>query len=74
MSEITTSKLAQDFKVLIDDVEGLMQATANEAGERFSEFSAGSEINVWVTGWDPAICHLLHGVERRFWERFSLKI
>lgn len=33
MSEATTSKLAADFKVLIDDVEELVKATASQAGE-----------------------------------------
>ena len=37
MSEITTNKLAEDFKVLIDDVEELMKATANQAGERIGD-------------------------------------
>jgi len=32
MSEVTTGKLFDDFKVLIDDVEQLVSATASEAG------------------------------------------
>lgn len=31
MNEATTSKLAADFKVLIDDVEELVKATASQA-------------------------------------------
>ena len=34
MNEATTSKLAADFKILIDDVEELVKATADQAGER----------------------------------------
>jgi len=33
MNERMTSKLAEDFKVLIDDVEALLKVTANQAGE-----------------------------------------
>jgi ElaB/YqjD/DUF883 family membrane-anchored ribosome-binding protein len=34
MNETTTGKLAADFKILIDDVEELVKATADQAGER----------------------------------------
>lgn len=34
MNEATTGKLAADFKILIDDVEELVKATADQAGER----------------------------------------
>ena len=34
MNEVTTKKLSEDFKILIDDVEDLVKATASETGER----------------------------------------
>jgi len=34
MSEITAQKLAEDVKVLINDTEELLRATASETGER----------------------------------------
>jgi ElaB/YqjD/DUF883 family membrane-anchored ribosome-binding protein len=34
MNEITGQKLAEDVKVLINDVEELLRATASETGER----------------------------------------
>jgi ElaB/YqjD/DUF883 family membrane-anchored ribosome-binding protein len=37
MNEVTPSKLAEDFKVLINDVEGLVKATAGEASERVAD-------------------------------------
>jgi ElaB/YqjD/DUF883 family membrane-anchored ribosome-binding protein len=37
MNEETTGKLVEDFKVLIDDVEVLVKATANQAGERIGD-------------------------------------
>lgn len=37
VNEVTTRKLAEDFKVLIDDVEELLKATANQAGERIGD-------------------------------------
>jgi ElaB/YqjD/DUF883 family membrane-anchored ribosome-binding protein len=37
MSDITTEKLIADFKVLIDDAEELIRATAGQAGERVTE-------------------------------------
>lgn len=37
MSEVTTEKLLADFRVLIDDVEQLVSATAGEAGGRVAE-------------------------------------
>lgn len=37
MSEITKEKLSADFKILVDDVEQLLSATAGEAGERIAE-------------------------------------
>jgi ElaB/YqjD/DUF883 family membrane-anchored ribosome-binding protein len=37
MNEGTTTKLTADFKVLIDDVEELVKATASQAGERIGD-------------------------------------
>jgi len=37
MSEVTTEKLYADFKVLVDDTEQLISATAGQAGERIAE-------------------------------------
>jgi ElaB/YqjD/DUF883 family membrane-anchored ribosome-binding protein len=37
MSEVTTKKLLADFKTLVDDAEGLVKATADQAGERLTE-------------------------------------
>jgi len=37
MNEITTRKLAEDFKILIDDVDELLKATATQAGERVGD-------------------------------------
>lgn len=37
MSEITKEKLFADLKVLVDDVEQLLSATAGEGGERVAE-------------------------------------
>lgn len=37
MNEVTTRKLAEDFKILIDDVEQLVKATTNQAGERIGD-------------------------------------
>lgn len=37
MNEVTTRKLAEDFKILIDDVEQLVKATADQAGERIGD-------------------------------------
>ncbi|HVO92558.1 MAG TPA: DUF883 domain-containing protein [Terriglobales bacterium] len=37
MNEMTTKKLAEDFKVLIDDVEDLVGATASQTGERLAD-------------------------------------
>ncbi len=37
MNEVTTGKLVEDFKVLIDDVEALVKATANQAGESIGD-------------------------------------
>lgn len=37
MSEVTTKKVWADFKTLVDDVEGLVKATADETGERVTE-------------------------------------
>ena len=37
MSETETKKLAEDFKVLIDDAGDLVAATASQAGERIGE-------------------------------------
>jgi ElaB/YqjD/DUF883 family membrane-anchored ribosome-binding protein len=34
MNEVTTTKFAADFKLLINDVEELVKATAGQAGER----------------------------------------
>jgi ElaB/YqjD/DUF883 family membrane-anchored ribosome-binding protein len=34
MNEITTRKIAADFNLLIDDVEELIKATADQTGER----------------------------------------
>jgi len=34
MNEGTARKLVEDFKILIDDVEELVKATASQAGER----------------------------------------
>ena len=34
MNEVTTRKLADNFKILINDVEQLVKETANQAGER----------------------------------------
>jgi ElaB/YqjD/DUF883 family membrane-anchored ribosome-binding protein len=34
VSEVTTEKLIADFKVLVDDAEQLIGATASQAGER----------------------------------------
>lgn len=34
MSDITTRKIAADFKLVLEDVEELIKATAGEAGER----------------------------------------
>ena len=37
MSETATKKLAEDFKVLIDDAGDLLAATASQAGERIGD-------------------------------------
>ena len=37
MNELTTKKLSEDFKVLIDDVEDLVKATASQTGERIGD-------------------------------------
>jgi ElaB/YqjD/DUF883 family membrane-anchored ribosome-binding protein len=37
MNEGATRKLADDFKVLIDDVEGMVKATASQTGERVGD-------------------------------------
>jgi ElaB/YqjD/DUF883 family membrane-anchored ribosome-binding protein len=37
MSEVTTEKLVADFKVLIDDVEELIKATASQPGALVAE-------------------------------------
>ena len=37
MNEITTEKLSEDFKVLIDDAEDLVKATASQTGERIGD-------------------------------------
>jgi ElaB/YqjD/DUF883 family membrane-anchored ribosome-binding protein len=37
MNEATTTKLAADFKVLIDDVEELVKATASQTSERIGD-------------------------------------
>ncbi|HWP23871.1 MAG TPA: DUF883 family protein [Candidatus Binatia bacterium] len=34
MSDLSTRKIAADFKLVIEDVEELIKATASEAGER----------------------------------------
>ena len=46
MSEVTTGKLFDDFKVLIDDVEQLVSATASEAGERTAELPQRMSLKV----------------------------
>jgi ElaB/YqjD/DUF883 family membrane-anchored ribosome-binding protein len=46
MSEVTTGKLFDDFKVLIDDVEQLVSATASEAGERTAELRQRMSLKV----------------------------
>ena len=37
MSEISARKLAADFKIVMDDVEGLIKATASQTGERIGD-------------------------------------
>jgi ElaB/YqjD/DUF883 family membrane-anchored ribosome-binding protein len=37
MNEVTTRKFADDFKVLIDDIEDFVRVTANQAGERIGD-------------------------------------
>jgi ElaB/YqjD/DUF883 family membrane-anchored ribosome-binding protein len=37
MNEVSAKKLAADFKILIDDVEELVKATASQAGERVGD-------------------------------------
>jgi ElaB/YqjD/DUF883 family membrane-anchored ribosome-binding protein len=37
MNEGTARKLVEDFKILIDDVEELVKATASQAGERIGD-------------------------------------
>jgi len=37
MNEGTTTKLSADFKILMDDVEDLVKATASQAGERIGD-------------------------------------
>ena len=37
MNEGTTTKLSADFKILVDDVEELVKATAGQAGERIGD-------------------------------------
>jgi ElaB/YqjD/DUF883 family membrane-anchored ribosome-binding protein len=46
MSEVTTGKLFDDFKVLIDDVEQLVSATAGQAGERTAELRQRMSLKV----------------------------
>jgi ElaB/YqjD/DUF883 family membrane-anchored ribosome-binding protein len=37
MNEVTTKKLSEDFKVLIEDVEDIVKATASQTGERIGD-------------------------------------
>jgi ElaB/YqjD/DUF883 family membrane-anchored ribosome-binding protein len=37
MSEVSARKLAADFKIVMDDVEGLIKATASQTGERIGD-------------------------------------
>jgi ElaB/YqjD/DUF883 family membrane-anchored ribosome-binding protein len=37
MNDVTTGKITGDFKVLINDVEGMVKATASQAGERMED-------------------------------------
>ncbi len=37
MNEVTTKKLSEDFKVLIEDVEDLVKATASQTSERIGD-------------------------------------
>lgn len=37
MNEVSTQKFVSDVKVLIDDAEALLRATASETGERIGE-------------------------------------
>ncbi len=37
MNEVTTQKLVSDVKILIEDAEELLRATASETGERLTE-------------------------------------
>ena len=46
MNQATTSKLAADFKVLIDDVEELVKATASQAGARIDDLRQRLEIKI----------------------------
>jgi len=37
MNEVSARKLAGDFKIVMDDVEGLIKATASQTGERIGD-------------------------------------
>ena len=48
MSEVTTRKLAADFKVVMDDVEELIKATASQTGERIGDLRQRLEQKIEV--------------------------
>ena len=48
MSEVSTRKVAADFKIVMDDVEELMKATASQAGERIGDLRQRLEKRIEV--------------------------
>lgn len=42
-SEVTTDKLVQDLKTVMDDAEALLRATSTQTGERIQEVRARAE-------------------------------
>lgn len=46
MSEVTTQKLIDDIKVLIEDTEGLIKVTAGQVGERGAELRRNLETRI----------------------------
>lgn len=46
MEEVSTDKLLDDLKAVVNDAEELLKATAGQAGERMSEARARAEASV----------------------------
>ena len=48
MNEVSTRKLAADFKIVMDDVEELIKATASQTGERIGDLRQRLEQKIEV--------------------------